>query len=111
MTDEAVVDKLLLRLRIGEDIRPRSMFWGRGLFAGGAMFAIVYGGRIFFKTSPAPPRFYAGAAPFSPAPGKSITSFRKVPLSTLELPDVLASLAHAAISEARTRKASARARG
>ena len=67
-------------------IESRPMFGGHGLYREGAFFAIVYGGRLYFRTSEATrPEYEAhGMKRFRPSERQTLTSYYEVPASVLE---------------------------
>jgi DNA transformation protein len=67
-------------------LRCRAMFGGFGIYRSETFFAIVYKGRLFFKTDAETRRAYVerGMAPFRPSAKQSLTSYHEVPLEILE---------------------------
>jgi DNA transformation protein len=79
-------------------IESRAMFGGHGLYRNGAFFAIVYRGRLFFRTSAATRQEYQarGMQPFRPSARQTLRSYYEVPASVLEDPAEVARWARAA---------------
>lgn len=86
-------------------ITTRRMFGCVGVYSGGAFFAIVDGGRLYFKVDADNRPAYAarGTSPFSPG-GRRISSFYGVPPSVIDDGDVLRVWAKAAIAAANREK-------
>jgi DNA transformation protein len=93
-------------------IESRAMFGGHGLYWDGAFFAIVFRGRLYFRTSEATrPEYEAhGMKRFRPRERQTLTSYYEVPADVLEDPAEVARWARAAAAEppARTRTDSGR---
>ena len=68
------------------EIASRRMFGGVGLYAGETFFAIIYDGRLYFKTDAASRADYEarGMGPFRPNPRQTLKSYYEVPAEVLE---------------------------
>ena len=64
----------------------RAMFGGYGLYCGRVFFAIVYNGRLFFKTNAttAPRYRERGMKPFRPNVKQTLNTYLEVPVDVLE---------------------------
>lgn len=73
------------------ELRARAMFGGWGLYGDEVFFAIVWGGRLFFKTDEATRRDYEarGSGPFRPSPRQTLRTYYEVPADVLEDPEEL----------------------
>ena len=94
-------------------IESRAMFGGHGLYRNGTFFAIVFRGRLYFRTSEAKrPEFEArGMRRFRPSERQTLTSYYEVPGDVLEDPAEIARWARVAAAAgrpARTRTSSGR---
>lgn len=96
--DETFKDFVLDQLGGLEDLRCRAMFGGFGIYQGEAFFAIVFKGRLYFKTNPDTRDRYVerGMKPFRPSAKQSLTSYFEVPLDVIEDAAQLALWARAA---------------
>jgi len=76
-------------------LQPRAMFGAHGIYLDGVFFAIVSGGRLYFKTSPETRERYIarGSDPFRPNEKQALKSYYEVPIDVLEDHDELASWA------------------
>ncbi|MDQ4144556.1 MAG: TfoX/Sxy family protein [Actinomycetota bacterium] len=90
MTDTGLVEFLLDQLHDAE-VTARSMFGGQGIFRDGRMFALVYDGGVYVKTSEEEART-SQRPPFHPRAHQTFGSYRAVNADELEDPDVLRSL-------------------
>lgn len=88
-----------------EDVRPKRMFGGAGLFRDGTMFAIVTAGTLYLKADDGNrPAFEArGMPPFSYLKGEKeiALSYHEVPEDVLDDADALVEWAAAAWEAAR----------
>lgn len=86
MKDESFKDFVLDQLSALDGLRSRAMFGGHGIYAGEAFFAIVWQGRLYFKTSAGTRAAYVerGMTPFRPSARQSLTSYYEVPLDIIE---------------------------
>jgi len=84
--DNTFKDFVLDQLDGIEGLRSRAMFGGFGLYSGEAFFAIVFKGRLYFKTGPGTRAQYVerGMKPFRPSAKQSLTSYYEVPLEIIE---------------------------
>lgn len=80
-------------------ITSRAMFGGRGLYAGGLFFGILYKGCLYFHTDERtrPAYVAAGSGPFRPNSRQQLKNYYEVPGEVLENPGQLAAWATAAI--------------
>ena len=69
----------------------RAMFGGEGLYLDGVFFAIVYAGRLYFKTDEASRGRYTelGMQPFRPSDKQTLKTYYEVPADIIEDPDRL----------------------
>ena len=83
--DHSFVDHVLDQLD-GFAVVPRAMFGGHGLYHGETFFALVYGGRLYFRCDDfARPEFERrGMGPFKPGIARPMRSFYEVPPEVLE---------------------------
>lgn len=67
-------------------VRCRAMFGGFGFYRNETFFAIVFKGRLYFKTNAETQRVYVerGMKPFRPTAKQSLTSYYEVPLEIIE---------------------------
>ena len=67
-------------------IRCRSMFGGCGVYVEGTFFAIVYQGRLYFKTDVRTRDAYisAGSKPFQPNANQTLSAYYEVPATVLD---------------------------
>ena len=98
-------DYILDQLSLVEDVMPRAMFGGLGLFKGGVMFGILSRmDRFYFKVDEVnQPDYEAlGAEPFRPHQGSEMTmAYFEVPVEILDDPEGLAIWADKAWEAAR----------
>lgn len=82
------------------EVEPRAMFGGYGVYHDGVFFAIVDGGRLFFKTDGASRAEYEsrGMGPFRPTKEMTLRSYYEVPAEVLESPEELALWARRALA-------------
>ena len=69
-----------------EALSPSEMFGGYGVYAGGVFFAIIYKGRLYFRTNEETrPRYLeAGMSSFQPKPHQGLGNYLEVPVDVLE---------------------------
>ncbi len=81
------------------DVTVRRMFGGAGIYCGDTFFAILYTGRLYFKTDEQTRGEYEahGMKPFQPNPKQTLKSYYEVPAEVLEDRAALVEWAHAAI--------------
>jgi len=72
-------------------VRCRAMFGGHGLYLGKRFFAILYRGRVFFRTDEAGRAAYAkrGMEPFRPNARQTLATYYEVPADVVEDPEEL----------------------
>jgi DNA transformation protein len=82
-------------------IESRAMFGGHGLYRDGAFFAIVYRGRLYFRTTATTqPEYQArGMKPFRLSARQTLNSYYEVPADVLEDAAELVRWARAAAAE------------
>ena len=86
-----------------EDLMPRSMFGGVGLYSRGLFFGIIARDRLYLKVDAGnrPAYEQAGEKPFRPYPGRPSTmQYYAVPLAVLESAEELVQWARKAIAAA-----------
>ena len=68
------------------DVESRSMFGGHGLYQAGQFFAIVHGGRVYFRVDDASRPEYErhGMESFMPRPRQTLGRYYEVPPEVLE---------------------------
>jgi DNA transformation protein and related proteins len=93
------------QLRHVPDLAVRRMFGGWGFYSGPFFFAVVFDGRLYFKTGEAERAEYAacGMGPFS-YDGGALVSLWELPPDVLEDADALEAWAGRAIAAARAAK-------
>ncbi|MFQ5511585.1 MAG: TfoX/Sxy family protein [Candidatus Krumholzibacteriia bacterium] len=74
------------------DVHSRAMFGGHGVYSGGVFFAIVHGGRLYFKTNEEtrPKYSEAGMSCFQPKPHQGLRNYLEVPVDVLEGSELVA---------------------
>lgn len=79
-------DFILEQLATLPDLRCQRMFGGYGLYCREIFFAILFDGRLYFKTNPATLAEYMEyeAAVFAPSKKQSLRNYREVPADILE---------------------------
>jgi DNA transformation protein len=79
-------DFVLEQLTALPDLRCKRMFGGYGLYCGEMFFAILFDGRVYFKTNPATLAEYMeyGASVFAPSKKQILRNYREVPADILE---------------------------
>ncbi len=79
-------DFVLEQLATLDGLHSRAMFGGYGLYCGEQFFAIVYDGRLYFKTHPDTLDDYwrHHAAVFAPSEKQILKNYREVPVDILE---------------------------
>ena len=102
MKDESFKDFVLDQLSALDGLRCRAMFGGFGFYAGEVFFAIVFEGRLYFKTDATTrPHFVErGMSPFRPNRKQSLGGYYEVPLDVVEDAAQLAAWARAALRAA-----------
>lgn len=79
------------------------MFGGHGLYLGQRFFAILYRGRVYFRTDDANRAAYTarGMEPFRPNARQTLGTYYEVPADVVEDPEELARWARKAAATAR----------
>jgi len=82
-----------------EGLTHRYMFGGYGLYQYGKFFAILYDGRVYFKTNlkSRMPYIQNGMKAFQPNEKQTLKNYFEVPGEILEEPELLISWAHSAV--------------
>ena len=95
-------DYVLDQLAGLDAVEARAMFGGHGLYCRGAFFAIVYKGRLYFRTDDATRPAYVKRKmkPFRPKPGMTLKTYYEVPGDVQEDREVLAAWAGRAVAVA-----------
>jgi len=67
-------------------LKCRAMFGGHGIYCGDVFFAIIYDGRLYFKTTATTRSRYEkqGMAPFRPNPKQTLKNYLEVPPELLD---------------------------
>ena len=86
MPTDSFRDFILEQLAALPGLRCKRMFGGYGLHSGEVFFAILFDGRLYFKTNPATLAEYLehGAAVFAPSEKQVLKNYREVPVDILE---------------------------
>lgn len=86
MSTDSFRDFILEQLAALPGLRCKRMFGGYGLYCGEVFFAILFDGRLYFKTNPATLAEYLdyGAAVFAPSEKQVLRNYREVPVDILE---------------------------
>lgn len=84
-------------------VRCRAMFGGHGLYLGKRFFAILYRGRVYFRTDDDGRAAYTarGMEPFRPNARQTLATYYEVPADVVEDPEELARWARKAAATAR----------
>jgi DNA transformation protein len=84
--DSSFKDFVLDQLEGLGAVRARAMFGGHGLYLDEVFFAIVYRGRLYFKTSEATRADFQlhGMKPFRPSSRQTLGTYYEVPAAVLE---------------------------
>jgi len=92
MRDDTFLEFALDQLSRLDGLSTRPMFGGFGLYLRGKFFGIVFGERLYFKTSEATREGFRekGMKPFRPRSGQTLKNYYEVPPDILEEPDELA---------------------
>ncbi len=98
MKDQDFKQFVLDQLGSLDDLHARAMFGGYGIYRGDSFFAIIFDGRLFFKTDPVTRETYIerGMKPFRPRPGQALGHYYEVPVDIVEDPTELVAWARAA---------------
>ena len=110
MVDRAHLDDLFAAFG---PVDVRRLFGGKGIYADGAMFALVAGGVLYLKADAAFARELEarGSEPFGYVASngrRTVMSFWRLPEAAMDDPDDLAALSHRALAVARAAPAKAR---
>ena len=99
MKDQTFVGFILDQLNGLAGVRTRGMFGGHGIYRGEDFFAIVYQGRLYFKTGAENRAAYLerGMEPFRPNRKQELGGYYEVPLDVIEDPPLLTTWARAAL--------------
>jgi DNA transformation protein len=102
MKGESFKDYVLDQLRELEGLECRRMFGGHGFYCRGRFFAIIYHGRLYFKTSaPSRARYEErGMDQFRPRPSQGLTRYYEVPPDVIEDSRELTAWAREAVAAA-----------
>ncbi|HEU0186525.1 MAG TPA: TfoX/Sxy family protein [Gallionellaceae bacterium] len=86
MPADSFRDFVLEQLAALPELRCKRMFGGYGLYTGEVFFAILFDGRLYFKTHPDTlADFLAFDAPvFAPSEKQILKNYREVPVDILE---------------------------
>ena len=86
MAADTFRDFVLEQLDGLKDLRCKRMFGGYGLYCGAHFFAIVFDGRLYFKTNPDTLPEYLTYQPlvFAPSEKQILKNYREVPIDILE---------------------------
>jgi len=81
------------------EVECRAMFGGHGLYSGGTFFAIIFRGRLYFRTNEATRDAYLGHGMkrFRPSAKQTLGSYYEVPPEVLEDAGELERWAEAAV--------------
>lgn len=100
MTDSSFKEFVLDQLaRLGQ-LKCRAMFGGHGIYHRDVFFAIVYEGRLYFKTTPATRPSYEkeGMTPFRPSAKQTLKNYFEVPPHLWDSADELIPWARQAVA-------------
>jgi DNA transformation protein and related proteins len=94
---------ILDELQALPDLDCRAMFGGHGLYQDEIFFAIIFKGRLYFKTNAESTGVYRrrGMKPFRPNSRQTLKNYYEVPAEIIEDRDELAAWAKRAIAVAR----------
>lgn len=84
--DDQFVEFVCDQLEAFEIVTYKAMFGGYGLYCGDIFFAIVFGGRLYFKTDLESQRKYEfwESEPFQANAKQSLKSYYQIPVEILE---------------------------
>lgn len=93
-------DFVLDQLAALPGLDARAMFGGHGLYCGEVFFAVLFKGRLYFKTTISSRVEYArrGMKPFRPSAKQSLKRYYEVPAEILENREALVQWAREAIA-------------
>jgi DNA transformation protein and related proteins len=97
--DESFKDFVLDQLRELDDVEPRRMFGGHGLYQVETFFGILHKGKLYFKVDESTIGEYRKRKmkPFRPNAKQSLKTYYQVPVEIIEDGDRLCEWAEAAI--------------
>jgi DNA transformation protein len=100
--DDSFLEFVLDQMSAIEGLESRAMFGGHGIYGDGIFFAIVFGGRLYFRTSEDTVAEYLRRRmrPFRPSPRQTLGTYYEVPPEVIEDPAQVARWARAAIAAA-----------
>ena len=103
MSEDNFLAYVLDQLRGLGSVTARAMFGAHGLYHDGVFFAIVAGGRLYFKTSETTREAYRahGMRPFRASEKQTLKSYYEVPADVLEDDEALDLWAEQAVRVAR----------
>jgi DNA transformation protein len=98
--DDSFKDFVLDQLSELDDVEPRRMFGGFGLYRDETFFAIIHNGRLYFKTNETTVGEYRKRRmkPFRPNAKQTLKSYYQVPVEIIEDADQLCQWACRAVS-------------
>lgn len=99
---DSFLEFVLEQMEAAGRLEARFMFGGHGLYCDGVFFAILAGGRLYFKTDESSRSAYRerGAGPFQPRSGQVLKNYYEVPIEILEDRDALLAWARQAVDVA-----------
>lgn len=99
MAADRFEQQILDRLSGLGEVKARPMFGGHGLYWRDTIFAIAYGGRLYFKVDEGSKCDYLarGMGPFRPNERQTLKSYYEVPPEVLAEPEALLSWAREAV--------------
>jgi DNA transformation protein len=99
MKKDSLKDFVLDQLRELRELESRALFGGFGLYAGGKFFAILFQGRLYFRTDATTRPTYVerGMQPFRPNVRQRLNSYYEVPADVIENADELSAWARTAV--------------
>ena len=105
-SDDGFLEFVLDQLGRMVGVRSRRMFGAYGLYRHDDFFAIVDGGRLYFRTSEATRPEYErrGMKPFTPTPKQVLKNYFEVPVDVLEDDTLLCEWARKAVEARRSNK-------
>lgn len=100
MADDSLKEFVLEQLAGLGQLKCRAMFGGHGIYHRDVFFAILYDGRLYFKTSPATRPSYEkeGMTPFRPNSKQTLKNYLEVPPHLLDSADELLPWARQAVT-------------
>jgi len=100
MTTDSFREYVLDQLSDLGGLRCRAMFGGHGVYRRDVFFAILYQGRLYFKTDATTrgPYVECGMSPFQPVPEMMLKNYYEVPPEVIEDANTLVVWAHRALT-------------